>query len=210
MPKRMLLMRASKDVCADEIVNITSICDMFGIEHVTVNLDNLDKFVSDVATKGHFDFLYLGAHADLFGFGEADSSTAFSWPDFAVSLCVSDCLNYGSILMLGCCRGGLRAVAMQLFLSCGKIDYVVGPRWTVTAQEITTGFHIFLYNMVCRKEQPSTATKRASKGTGYDFYYYDRVEAEDLFYSKHYEEQYQDGLENPALNSAPPDPPEPP
>ena len=70
-------------------------------------------------------------------------------------------------------------VAMSMFLACSKIDYVIGPRWTVTAQDITTAFHVFLYNLAIRREQPSTAATRASAATGYDFYYYDRVEVED-------------------------------
>ena len=70
-------------------------------------------------------------------------------------------------------------VAMSMFFACGKIDYVVGPRWTVTAKDITTAFHVFLYNLAVRREQPSTAASRSSLATGYDFYYYDRVEAED-------------------------------
>ena len=81
-------------------------------------------------------------------------------------------------------------VAMQLFNACLKIDYVTGPRWTVTPQDITTGFHIFLYNLAIRREQPSTAASRASAGTGYDFYYYDRVELEDAVYSKLMEEGF--------------------
>jgi hypothetical protein len=33
--------------------------------------------------------------------------------------------------------------------------------------------------MEIRREQPSCAAARASKATGYDFFCYDRVEAED-------------------------------
>lgn len=192
--KRMLLVRASKDVCAAEICHIQSICDMFGIEHVVVDLHVLDDFTTKVRDLGTFDFLYLGAHADTDGFGEADGSIFFEWDSFSAELCAADCLRYGSVLLLGCCRGGLRTVALTLFTSCGKIDYVTGPRWTVSPQEITTGFHVFLYNMVCRREQPSTAAARASAATGYDFYYYDRVEAEDAIYSKLIEDRIRDSI----------------
>lgn len=81
--------------------------------------------------------------------------------------------------MLGCCRGGLKRVALQLFCACDSIDYVCGPRWTVTGADISAGFHIFIYNMVVRREQPSTAVHRASMGTGYDFFCHDRVEMQD-------------------------------
>ena len=70
----------------------------------------------------------------------------------------------------------------QLFGSCDQIDYVCGPRWTVTGDDITAGFHVFVYNMEIRREQPSTSVSRASKATGYDFFCYDRVEYEDKLF----------------------------
>lgn len=199
---RMLLVKASSDICAAEICHIQSICEMFGIEHRVVELKDLDGFCELVGSLGKFDYLYLGAHADTAGFGEADGSVGYDWESFAAVLCSTDCLRYGSVLMLGCCRGGLRMVALQLFYACAKIDYVTGPRWTVTSQDITTGFHIFLYNMACRKEQPSTAATRASAGTGYDFYYYDRVEAEDAMYSRLMEDRIRRDLALPAENGS--------
>jgi hypothetical protein len=90
-------------------------------------------------------------------------------------------LNAESVLLLGCCRGGLKKVASELFYYCSQIDYVCGPRWAVTGQDISAGFHIFIYNMEVRREQPSTAVNRASKGTGYDFFCHDRVEFEDKY-----------------------------
>ena len=179
MQQRMLFVRASNDVCSTEVGHIQNICEMFGIEHHVIDLVTLDDFVEKALLLGKFDYLYLGAHADQYSFGESDGSPSFSWVEFATALCTADCLNPESVLLLGCCRGGLRMVAMSMFFACGKIDYVVGPRWTVTAKDITTAFHVFLYNLAVRREQPSTAASRSSLATGYDFYYYDRVEAED-------------------------------
>jgi hypothetical protein len=181
--KRMLLLKASNDVCAIEIQHIQKICEMFGIEHSVVELTDLADFPNQVQALGDFDFLYLGAHADVYGFGEADLSRYFDWEHFGVTLCSSMCLRPESVLLLGCCRGGLRMVAMKLFHACPKIDYITGPRWTVTPQDITTAFHVFLYNMVIRREQPSTAATRSSSATGYDFYYYDRVENDDCVFA---------------------------
>jgi hypothetical protein len=179
MNQRILLVRASNDVCSTEVTHIQKICEMFSIDHHVIDLVTLDDFVEETKALGKFDYLYLGAHANPHSFGESNGSTSYSWIEFATALCTADCLNPESVLLLGCCRGGLRMVAMAMFLACGKIDYVVGPRWTVTAQDITTAFHVFLYNLAIRKEQPSTAASRSSLATGYDFYYYDRVEVED-------------------------------
>jgi len=179
MTKRMLLVKASNDVCSTEVTHIEKICDMFSISHEVIELSSLDQFMEEAQALGRFDYLYLGAHANQYSFGESDGSPSYSWNDFAAILCATDCLNPESVLLLGCCRGGLKMVAMSMFLACGKIDYVAGPRWTVTPQDITTAFHVFLYNLVIRREQPSTAADRSSRATGYDFYYYDRVEIED-------------------------------
>lgn len=175
----MLLVKASNDVCSTEVSHIEKICDMFGINHEVIELESLETFLEQAQALGKFDYLYLGAHADQHSFGEANGSPSYSWNDFAITLCSADCLNPESVLLLGCCRGGLKMVAMSMFLACGKIDYVAGPRWTVTPQDITTAFHVLLYNLAIRREQPSTAANRASLATGYDFYYYDRVEIED-------------------------------
>lgn len=152
---------------------------MFSISHEVIELSSLDQFMEQAQALGRFDYLYLGAHANQYSFGESDGSPSYNWNDFAAILCAADCLNPESVLLLGCSRGGLKMVAMSMFLACGKIDYVAGPRWMVTPQDITTAFHVFLYNLVIRREQPSTAADRSSRATGYDFYYYDRVEIED-------------------------------
>lgn len=179
MTKRMLLVKASNDVCSTEVSHIEKICDMFSIGHAVIDLFSFDQFIKEAQALERFDYLYLGAHANQYSFGESDGSTFYKWNDFATVLCTADCLNPESVLLLGCCRGGLKMVAMSMFLACGKIDYVAGPRWTVTPQDITTAFHVFLYNLAIRREQPSTAANRSSQATGYDFYYYDRVEIED-------------------------------
>ena len=181
MPKRLLIIKASNDVCSSEIDHIKTVADMFGITHCTSVLTDMATFKSDLCAGGNYDYVYLAAHADLTGFGEADGSISVDWSVFAEALCEAECLNPESILLLGCCRGGLKKVAIQLFYYCSQIDYVCGPRWTVTGQDISAGFHIFVYNMKVRREQPSTAVLRASQGTGYDFFCHDRVEFEDEY-----------------------------
>jgi hypothetical protein len=181
MSKRLLIIKAAKDICASEIDHIKIVAEMFGIVHCTTVLTDVASFKSDLCAGGKYDYIYLAAHADIMGFGESDGSISTDWSKFAEILCEAECLNPECILLLGCCRGGLKKVAAQLFYYCSQIDYVCGPRWTVTGQDISLGFHIFVYNIEIRREQPSTAVERASKGTGYDFFCHDRVEFEDTY-----------------------------
>ena len=179
MPQKLLIIKAASDVCSAEIDHLQAIAEMFDITHCTMQLTDMSTFEQQLCDGDRFDFIYLGAHANTDFFGESDGSIAIPWEQLAVSFCQSECLNPGAILMLGCCRGGLKRVALQLFCGCDQIDYVCGPRWTVTGADISAGFHIFIYNMVCRREQPSTAVTRASYGTGYDFFCHDRIEMQD-------------------------------
>ncbi len=181
MSKRLLLIKASKDICADEITHISTVAKLFGMSECTIEYSSLEDFKTKICSGDRYDYIYLAAHANPECFGEADGSCTTNWCDFAMTLCELQCLKYGCVLLLGCCRGGLKVVANTLFLNCTQIDYVCGPRWTVTGADITAGFHIFVYNMVVRREQPSTAARRASKATGYDFFCYDRVETEDTY-----------------------------
>jgi len=170
MNQRLLTIKASNDVCADEIKHLSAIAGMLDIEHCAIDLNGeIDSFEKELCDAGKYDFLYLGAHANTESFGESDGCPTYAWDELALALCSSDCLNYGSVLMLGCCRGGLKEVAYQLFCACDKIDYICGPRWTVTGPDISAGFHVYIYNHVVRREQPSTSIMRASKATGYDF-----------------------------------------
>jgi hypothetical protein len=179
MNKRILIVKASEDICSTEIDHLKNIAEMFGMEHCVFELKSIDEFKEKLCCGGKYDYLYLAAHADRYNFGTADDKISVSWSAFSLALCESDCLNPECILLLGCCRGGLHGVAAALFRNCNQIDYVCGPRWTVTSADITAGFHVFVYNMVIRREQPSTAARRASGATGYDFFCYDRVEVED-------------------------------
>jgi hypothetical protein len=57
---------------------------------------------------------------------------------------------------------------------------VCGPVWTLTQDDLSAGFHVFLYNTEKRREQPNIAAARASQATGYEFFCYDRVEVDDM------------------------------
>lgn len=180
MAKRLLIVKASNDICTAEVDQLKSIASMFGMTHCECELKTVEGFKQSLcASADKYDYLYVAAHADLMGFGTQDRSVNISWSEFAEALCMTNCLNPECILLLGCCRGGLKPVAFALFNSCDQIDYICGPRWTATSADLTAGFHVFVYNMEVRKEQPSTAADRASKATNYEFFCYGRVEVED-------------------------------
>ena len=179
MPKKLLIIKATDDLCAAELDQLEAIARMFEIQPTIYEFSTIEKFVEDLREKGTYDYIYLGAHANPYEFGDSQGKIRVGWNDFGYSLCSAMCLSPECVLLLGCCRGGLRPVARMLFDSCLAIDYVCGPRWTVRPSDITVGFHVFIYNMESRKEQPSVAVSRASQATGYDFFCYDRVEMED-------------------------------
>lgn len=185
MAKRLLILKASSDVCAAEVSHILTIAHLFGMEHDVAEVGSNCDLYAVIPTQQKYDYVYLAAHANPECFGESDGTCLTTWDNFATILCELNCLSAGCVLLLGCCRGGLRSVAHTLFYYCCQIDYVCGPRWTVTKHDITTGFHVFIYNMESRREQPSTSAKRASDATGYEFFCYDRVEMEDQYNQVH-------------------------
>lgn len=179
MAKKLLIVKATDDLCAAELDQLEAIAGMFSIEPTVYEFSNVQKFVDDLGSKETYDYVYLGAHANPYEFGDSQGKIRVGWNEFGLSLCTASCLEPECVVLLGCCRGGLKPVAKALFGSCAAIDYVCGPRWTVRPSDITLGFHVFIYNMESRKEQPSVAVARASQATGYDFFCYDRVEMED-------------------------------
>ena len=153
MAKRLLIIKASTDVCAAELDQLQAIAGMLNIEHDSVEIADYPALYEEIEYNEKFkdgqkfDFVYLAAHANTEVFGESDGSVAIGWGELATFFCAHERLNPGAILLLGCCRGGLKKVALQLFSVCEQIDYVCGPRWTVTPADITAGFHCFIYNM---------------------------------------------------------------
>ena len=178
--KKLLIIKATDDLCAQELDQLIAVAGMFGLSHTLYEFTTGAKFVTDLQSSAEkYDYIYLGAHANPVEFGDSQGKIRMPWETFGYCLCSSMCLNSGCVLLLGCCRGGLKPVAKTLFASCAAIDYVCGPRWTVKPCDITLGFHVFIYNMEARNEQPSVAVSRASQACGYDFFCYDRVEMED-------------------------------
>lgn len=184
--KHLLILQANPERCDCEINQIHAIAEMLGMSCRFRQVDSAapkpaEEFKKSLESDEKADYVYLCAHADQHGFAVGGEKTEeiICWNWFATGLCEAECLNKESILFLACCRGGLKRVAHEMFDWCADIDYICGPRWTVCSHDLVAGFHVFIYNMEVRHEQPSCAAYRASQATGYDFYCYDRVEVED-------------------------------
>lgn len=124
-----------------------------------------------------FRIIYLGAHADLWGFGE-EGQPMHPWENLADVICQTDCMLPEGILILGCCRGGMKTVALKILKSCNKIDYIFGPNWKTKGGDLVIAFTTFIRNTITNEEEPCVSAKRASDATGQKFNCYDRQEFE--------------------------------
>lgn len=52
--KRMLLVKASNDVCSTEVSHIEKICDMFSISYEVIELTSLNQFMVAAQVLGKF------------------------------------------------------------------------------------------------------------------------------------------------------------
>lgn len=174
--KRLLILKASTDICVAETSHIKTIADLIGLQCEDYEITSLDEVAAQTFQGRQYDYIYLCGHANEEGFGEADGSIMFSWREFSISLCSANWLNIGGLLFLATCRGGLKSISETMFRMCDKIDYICGPRWAVTKHDLTCGFHSLIYNLEIRGEEPAVAVERASSSTGRHFFCYDRLE----------------------------------
>lgn len=155
-----------------------------GIGLTVVEWLSPEDFKPQVAGR-KYDFVYLGAHADSYGFGENSGSDLHSWEDLALAICETDCMEPGGTLFMGCCRGGMKTVAIKIMQQCAKIDQICGPFWTLKGNDITKAFHIFVEALVRQKSDPVTAADKASQASNCKFLCYERLdlagELETLF-----------------------------
>ena len=173
-----MFLKASTDACASEIgaieTNLKAIdggATMELIEWISPN-----DFCQRIQGK-KFGIIYLGAHADGTGFGENAPGAWHTWDDLASSICATDCIAPKGILFMGCCRGGMRTIALKIFKTCNKIDYIVGPNQATRAGDLVTAFTAFVRNLK-KGANPVSATTRASGATGDDYTCHDRQELE--------------------------------
>lgn len=177
MKKRILVLKACGSF--DEPHECNGICEqaqLYGIEHVCKCVHDNDELKEILFANGQYDYIYLSAHGNSEGFASEDGKVDMSWRKLAMLLCNSNCMNEDSILMLSCCRGGLMEVAYDIFLTCQKICYVLGPRQSLTSADMHICFGIFLYNMEVRHVDPVVACEKIRLATDQRFSCYDRQE----------------------------------
>jgi len=165
---------ASSSACAGERDLVREVLKGLGIGLTIVEWLSPEDFKPQVAGK-KYDFIYLGAHADGYGFGE-NASSLHPWESLALAICETDCIQQGGTLFMGCCRGGMKTVAIKIMMQCGKIDQICGPFWTLKGNDITKAFHIFVEALVRQKEDPVTAADRASQASNCKFLCYERLD----------------------------------
>jgi hypothetical protein len=171
-----LFVTASSSACAGEVKVVKDFLHNMGIKLHEVEWLSLDDFQNQMSPEQKYDFVYLGAHADGTGFGEKDGATLHAWSDLANAICFTDCILPGGTLFLACCRGGMKTVALKILTTCQKIDYICGPHWKVTGNDLTAAFQAFVHSRVGKNEEPCKAADRATEACGFKFSCYDRQE----------------------------------
>lgn len=182
--KRILILKASKDICGDEMSLISHHCRLLEMEVVEEEFDsegNLIECLDRLEKESqNFDYLYLCTHGNTKEFlvDTGDSPSNIKWSRFSQLLCERDILNSESILLLACCKGGFFNVTADIFACCNRINFVCGVKWSVRPWDLTTGFVVFIHNIETKLAEPSYAAKKASLATDYTFVCYDRDEVE--------------------------------
>ena len=175
--KRLLFLKATDDYSPDVVAHMKMICELLEVEFVEYRFTSLEDFETFGHSEASFDFLYLGAHGSHECFGEK-SPPYTRWADFGLKICETQILNPQSVVLLGCCKGGLKRIAIILFSICPQIRSVCGPRWSINQYHSALGLHVFLHNHIIEKEEPERSAKRTEVATGKSFPHYSRYDHE--------------------------------
>jgi len=176
--QNLLILKATSDDCSAEISNLEAVAKMSGIVMTQITIEDANELESKLSEEVQFDFLYICAHGNEEGFGESHGAMFIPWTEFALALCVSNCLKRDAIVFLACCYGGIRRIADIMFGTCISVSSVCGPRWAVPPSTLTCAFHTFLHNLSFCHVDPYIACGRASDATGHEFFFYSRRECE--------------------------------
>lgn len=171
-----LFVTASTAACAGEAKLVRDCLQNLGITFREVEWLSPQDFHAQMKQGDKYDFIYLGAHADGNGFGEGANTALHSWESLAVEICSTECIRPNGTLFLGCCRGGMKAVAIKILTNCDTIDYICGPHWKVTGNDLTAAFQAFVQSRIKKNEEPCKAAERATEACGFRFSCYDRQE----------------------------------
>lgn len=184
--KNFLILKASKDICGSKVGLVSNNCELIGMTVYSENVvdeTSLEQIVKKYEKLGcKFDYIYLCTHGDKHGM-ETDMSGSpitITWARFSQLICETGILNFDTILLLGCCKGGILQVSIDIMAVCNKINFICGVKWNVEPWDLTTGFIVFIHNIENKKAEPTYAAQKASLATDYTFACYDRDEIEGL------------------------------
>lgn len=198
MAKSILILKATKDICGNEIGLLTHHCQLLGMKVIFQKIKSeksLNYIVKrHLKLKNKFDYIYLCTHGSISGFEVNLGTTPISikWSRFSQLMCETGILKDDTIFLLACCKGGLFQVATDILAVCNSINLICGVKWNVSPWDLTTGFVVFIHNIENKLAEPNYAASKASLATDYTFVCYDRDEVEinpqyqnrrlDLFY----------------------------
>jgi len=171
-----LILKASEDACGSEIAALEANLKATDSKVVIRQIDwvSQDDFIAKVGDN-KFKIIYVGAHADGKGFGDNNKGVWHDWQTLALSICISDCMVPEGVLFMGCCRGGMKTIALQIFKVCNRIDYIVGPNQKAKGGDLVAAFTAFVRDLK-NGAAPIEATERATGATGDQYTCHDRQE----------------------------------
>jgi hypothetical protein len=170
--KRLLIIKASQDVCGEELDLIQAQARMLGVDVVQKKADSPEELESVLKGAGRVDYFYLCSHGnrEVFQLG----ATEMSWSELGALTCVSGCLRSGSTFLMACCRGGLNRVAYDMFIACPEIDFIFGPSSVAFPTDLTTAFSVFLTQLETKGADQTHAARKASLAIDREFICFDR------------------------------------
>jgi len=139
-----------------------------------------DDFYSQIPfnSSEKYNLVYLAAHADMNGFGESEGFSLHKWDDLANAICGTSCMLPGATLFLGCCRGGMKTVALNILKGCDQIDYICGPIWNTKGTKLIHAFNSFVECKFAENLEPTAIRERMTSASGQHFSCFDRQELE--------------------------------
>lgn len=184
MAKSILILKATRDICGNEIGLLTHHCQLLGMKVILqkIKSENSLKYIvrRHVTLRNKFDYIYLCTHGSIVGFSVdlGSAPLTIKWHRFAQLMCETGILKDDTIFLLACCKGGLFQVATDILAVCNSINFVCGVKWNVSPWDLTTGFVVFIHNIENKLAEPNYAASKSSLSTDYTFVCYDRDEIE--------------------------------
>ena len=177
---KCLIIIATSSACNTEVDAITRALKTHRVETLILEWVSQDDFLQQLGMPSaqKFDLVYLAAHAGVHGFGESGGFAQHNWDDLANAICWSTCMLPGATLFLGCCRGGMKTVALSILKGCDQIDYICGPVWNTKGTKLIQAFNSFAECKFAENLEPTAIRERMTSAAGQHFSCFDRQELE--------------------------------